>query len=131
MAADAVPVIWKTGKWNLQPRIVDESIIRHKPEEIGENEYENDRKSCVIYRRHIVRVRRSETAGQQGRPQSLLTCKVYSHVTAAALRCKDQVMRDVESVQEGCSDILADAKAINKDKTAEAEAAFIEDGVKV
>ena len=57
--------------------------------------------------------------------------KVYSHVTAAALRCKDQVMRDVESVQEGCSDILADAKAINKDKTAEAEAAYIEDGVKV
>lgn len=57
--------------------------------------------------------------------------KVYSNVTAAALRCKDQVMRDVESVQEGCSDILADAKAINKDKTAEAEAAFIEDGVKV
>ena len=44
MAADAVPVIWKTGKWNLQPRIVDEAIIRHKPEEIGENEYENDRK---------------------------------------------------------------------------------------
>ena len=57
--------------------------------------------------------------------------KVYTHTTAAVLRCKDQVMRDVESVQEGCSDILADAKAINKDKTAEAEAAFIEDGVKV
>ncbi len=35
MSADAVPVIWKTGKWNLQPRIVDESIIRHKPEENG------------------------------------------------------------------------------------------------
>ena len=57
--------------------------------------------------------------------------KVYTNITAAALRCKDQVMRDVESVQEGCSDILADAKAINKDKTAEAEAAYIEDGVKV
>ena len=73
MSADAVPVIWKTGKWNLQPRIVDESIIRHKPEEIGENEYENDRKSCVIYRWYIIRVRRSETAGQQRRAQSLLT----------------------------------------------------------
>ena len=73
MSADAVPVIWKTGKWNLQPRIVDESIIRHKPEEIGENEYENDRKSCVIYRWYIIRVRGPETAGQQGRAQSLLT----------------------------------------------------------
>ena len=28
--------------------------------------------------------------------------KVYTHTTAAVLRCKDQVMRDVESVQENC-----------------------------
>ncbi|MCR4668795.1 MAG: DUF6110 family protein [Clostridia bacterium] len=54
--------------------------------------------------------------------------KVYTHITAAALRCKDQVMRDVESVQESCADILADAKAINKARAAEEEAAFIEDG---
>ena len=40
--------------------------------------------------------------------------KVYTHATAAVLRCRDQVMRDVEAVQEGCSDILADAKAINE-----------------
>ena len=53
--------------------------------------------------------------------------KVYSHVTAAALRCKDQVMRDVETVQEGCSDILADAKAINDAKASKEEALFIED----
>ena len=52
--------------------------------------------------------------------------KVYAHVTAAALRCKDQVMRDVETVQEGCSDILADAKAINEARAAK-EAEFIED----
>ncbi len=52
--------------------------------------------------------------------------KVYTHITAAALRCKDQVMRDVETVQEGCSDILADAKAINEAKAAQEKAAFIE-----
>lgn len=56
--------------------------------------------------------------------------KVYTHVTAAVLRCKDQVMRDVESVQEGCSDVLADAKAINEAKTVKEEAAYIEDGAK-
>ena len=54
--------------------------------------------------------------------------KVYTHVTAAALRCKEQIMRDVETVQESCSDILADAKAINEAKAAKEEAAFIEDG---
>ncbi len=53
--------------------------------------------------------------------------KVYSHVTAATLRCKDEVMRHVELVQEGCSDILADAKAINAERAAKAEAAVIED----
>ena len=56
--------------------------------------------------------------------------KVYTHTTAAVLRCKDQVMRDVESVQENCSDILADAKAINEAKAAEREAAYIEDAAK-
>ena len=54
--------------------------------------------------------------------------KVYTNVTAAALRCKDQVMRDVETVQENCADILADAKAINETRAAKEEAAFIEDG---
>lgn len=57
--------------------------------------------------------------------------KVYTHTTAAVLRCKDQVMRDVESVQENCSDILADAKAINEAKAAEREVAYIEDAAKV
>ena len=54
--------------------------------------------------------------------------KVYTHITAAALRCKDQVMRDVETVQENCSDILADAKAINETRSAKEEAVLIEDG---
>ena len=52
--------------------------------------------------------------------------KVYTHATAAVLRCKDQVMRDVEAVQENCSDILADAKAINEARATE-EARYIED----
>ena len=56
--------------------------------------------------------------------------KVYTHVTAAVLRGRDQVMRDVETVQECCSDILADAKALNKTRAAEQEAAFIEDTAK-
>ena len=54
--------------------------------------------------------------------------KAYTNVTAAVLRCKDQVMRDVETVQENCADILADAKAINETRAAKEEAAFIEDG---
>ena len=32
--------------------------------------------------------------------------KVYSHTTAAVLRCRDEIMKHVELVQEGCSDIL-------------------------
>ena len=56
--------------------------------------------------------------------------KVYTHVTAAALRCKDQVMRDVETVQENCADILADAKVINEARAAKEEAEFIKDGEK-
>ena len=53
--------------------------------------------------------------------------KVYTHITAAALRCKDKVMTDVENVQECCSDILADAKAINEKRAAKDKAEFIKD----
>lgn len=56
--------------------------------------------------------------------------KVYTQATAAVLRCRDQVMRDVETVQENCSDILADAKAINEARAAETEAGYIEDSAK-
>lgn len=52
--------------------------------------------------------------------------KVYSHTTAAVIRCKDEVMRQVELVQEGCSDILADAKQINAEREKADEAEFIE-----
>ncbi len=57
--------------------------------------------------------------------------KVYTHTTAAYLRCKDQVMQQVETVQENCADILADAKAINEARAAEEEAAYIEDAAQV
>ena len=53
--------------------------------------------------------------------------KVYTHATAATLRCRDEVMKHVELVQEGCSDILADAKQINEDRRQMEEAGFIED----
>jgi hypothetical protein len=55
--------------------------------------------------------------------------KAYSHVTAAALRCKDSVMRGVELVQDNCSDILADAKTINSEREKAEEAKFIENDV--
>ncbi len=54
--------------------------------------------------------------------------KVYTHVTAAALRCQDEVMKQVDLVQESCSDILADAKQINAEREKAAEAEMIEEG---
>ena len=53
--------------------------------------------------------------------------KLYTHVTAAVLRCKDQIVSDVETIQENCSDILADAKAINEARYAEEKGKVIED----
>ena len=57
--------------------------------------------------------------------------KVYTHATAATLRCRDEFMKHVELVQEGCSDILADAKQINEERFKEEEAGFIEDSAAV
>lgn len=53
--------------------------------------------------------------------------KVYTHTTAAVLRCRDEIMRTVETVQDNCSDIFADAKAINEERAKENESRFIED----
>ena len=53
--------------------------------------------------------------------------KVYTHTTAAVLRGKDEVMKQVELIQESCSDILADAKQINEERKAAEEAEFIEE----
>ena len=54
--------------------------------------------------------------------------KVYTHTTAAVLRCKDEVMKHTELVQESFSDILADAKKINEDRAREEEPEYLEDG---
>ena len=44
--------------------------------------------------------------------------KAYVHATAAGLRMKDFVMETVTTVQENTSDILASAKELNEDRTA-------------
>ena len=53
--------------------------------------------------------------------------KVYTQLTAAGLRCKKELMRNVDEVQAACSDILADAKQINAEREAAEAAAFVED----
>ena len=53
--------------------------------------------------------------------------KVYTQTTAAVLRMKDATMDTVNKVQEQAGDILADAKAINETRAAEAAAEVIED----
>ena len=52
--------------------------------------------------------------------------KVYTQTTAAVLRMKDS-METVNKVQEQAGDILADAKAINEARAAEAAQEVIED----
>ena len=53
--------------------------------------------------------------------------KVYTQCVAAVLRGRKCVMETVDTVQENCDDILADAKAINAERTAQKEAAEFED----
>lgn len=53
--------------------------------------------------------------------------KVYTHVTAAALRAKESVMTTVDTIKENCGDILADAKEINETRS-ECETVCGEDG---
>ena len=54
--------------------------------------------------------------------------KVYTHATAAALRCKKEVMRNVDEIQAACADIQADAKEINAQREAAEAPVYIEDG---
>ena len=49
----------------------------------------------------------------------------YTQCTAAALRAKDCVMKTVNTVQENAEDILAEAKSINEEREAKAEAAKV------
>ena len=47
--------------------------------------------------------------------------KIYTHTTAAALRMKETVMDTVTAVQENAGDILAEAKELNEQRTAQDE----------
>jgi len=42
--------------------------------------------------------------------------KVYTHATAAALRCKECTMESVTKIRENAEDILTDAKMINEER---------------
>ena len=42
--------------------------------------------------------------------------KIYTHCTAGVLRAKDCVMDQVTTLQENCSDIYEEAKAINEER---------------
>ena len=53
--------------------------------------------------------------------------KAYTHCTAATLRAKDYVMKTVNTVQENAEDIYAEAKSINEERAAAAEAKAIAD----
>ena len=53
--------------------------------------------------------------------------RAYTQCTAATLRAKDCVMKTVNTVQENAEDILAEAKSINEEREAKAEAAKVAD----
>ena len=53
--------------------------------------------------------------------------RAYTQCTAAELRAKDCVMKTVNTVQENAEDILAEAKSINEEREAKAEAAKVAD----
>ena len=53
--------------------------------------------------------------------------KAYTHTTAAVLRMKDCVMKDITTVRENAEDILAAAKDINEERQLEKDAQMIED----
>ncbi len=47
--------------------------------------------------------------------------KVYTHVTAAALRAKEYVMKVATNVQENAEDIYAEAQQINEERASQEE----------
>ena len=53
--------------------------------------------------------------------------KVYTHGTAAVLRMKDEVLKDVSLVRENCGDIAAEARELNEKRQAEETARQIAD----
>ena len=53
--------------------------------------------------------------------------KVYTHVTAAVLRCSDEIVKTAMTLKENCEDIGADAKDINERRYAAAREREIAD----
>ena len=53
--------------------------------------------------------------------------KAYTHTTAAVLRMKDTVMKDVTTIRENAGDIAAAARDINEDRQREQDERMIED----
>lgn len=53
--------------------------------------------------------------------------KLYTNCTAAVLRAKDSVMKTATNIQENAGDIYEEAKQINEDRAAAAEAQEFED----
>jgi hypothetical protein len=51
----------------------------------------------------------------------------YTHTTAAVLRMKDTVMKDVTTIRENAGDIAAAAKDINEERQRDYDAQMIED----
>ena len=42
--------------------------------------------------------------------------KLYTHTTAAVLRMKDEVMKDITTIRENAEDIAAEARDINEER---------------
>ena len=53
--------------------------------------------------------------------------KAYTHTTAAVLRMKDTVMKDVTTLRENAEDIVTAANDINEERQRESDAQMIED----
>lgn len=53
--------------------------------------------------------------------------KLYTHCTAAALRAKDEVVKDFTVIGENCGDITAAAKDINEKRAEAREEQMIRD----
>ncbi len=51
--------------------------------------------------------------------------KVYAHCTAGVLRMKDSVVTHATTLQENCSDIYEEAKAINEERAKKAKDAEV------
>ncbi len=53
--------------------------------------------------------------------------KVYTHCTAAFLRCKDVVLERKDIIQDNCNDIYEEALEINEKRAAEKESLAVQE----